>query len=115
MGDNEHYPHGDNVYSHAQRVLDDIKAEEEAPETDVSSTSNGHIRSTRSRDQKEIIDRITKYVSLKATCYSSPNQWHPKYSCKPAEGLERVGWHGKSTQHDGNPLVGRLCDLLLHR
>ena len=71
LGDDDHYPHGDDIYSHAQRVFDDIKAEEESPETDVSSTCDGHIRSTGSPDQEEIIDRITNYVRLEATCDSS--------------------------------------------
>ena len=34
LGNDEHYPHGDGIYSHAQRVFDDIKAEEETPSTD---------------------------------------------------------------------------------
>ena len=71
LGDDDQYPHGDDIYSHAKRVFDDISAEEESPETDVSSTSDGHITSTGSPDQEEIIDRITNYVSLKATCESS--------------------------------------------
>ena len=71
LGDDDHYPHGDDIYSHAQRVFDDIKAEEESLETDVSSTSDGHIRSTGSPDQEEIIDTITNYVRLEATCDSS--------------------------------------------
>ena len=71
LGDDDHYPHGDDIYSHAQRVFDDIKAEEESPETHVSSTSDGHIRSTGSPDEEEIIDRITNYVRLEATCDSS--------------------------------------------
>ena len=71
LGDDDHYPHGDDIYSHAQRVFDGIKAEEESPETDVSSTCDGHIRSTGSPDQEEIIDRITNYVRLEATCDSS--------------------------------------------
>ena len=71
LGDNDHYPHGDDIYSHAQRVFDELKAEEESHATDVSSTSDGHIRSTRNPDQEEIINRITKYVRLEATCDSS--------------------------------------------
>ena len=71
LGDDDDFPHGDDIYSHAQRVFDDIKAEEESPETDVSSTSDAHIRSTGSPDQEEIIDRITNYVRLEATCDSS--------------------------------------------
>ena len=71
FGDDDHYPHGDDIYCHAQRVFDDIKAEEESPETDVSSTCSGHTRSTGSPDQEEIIDRITNYVRLEATCDSS--------------------------------------------
>ena len=71
LGDDDHYPNGDDIYSHAQRAFDDIKAEEESPETDVSSTSDGHIRSTGSPDQEEIIDRITNYVRLEATRDSS--------------------------------------------
>ena len=71
LGDDDHYPHGDDIYFHAQRAFDDIKAEEESPETDVSSTWAGHIRSTGSPDQEEIIDRITNYVRLEATCDSS--------------------------------------------
>ena len=43
LGDDDHRPHGDDIYSHAQRVSDDTKAEEESPETDVSSTSDGYI------------------------------------------------------------------------
>ena len=84
LGDDDHYPHGDDIYSHAQRVFDDIKAEEESPETDVSSTCDGHIRSTGSPHQEEIIDRITNYVRLrghvrlirKANCtFSLPTYW----------------------------------------
>ena len=71
LGDDDHYPHGVDIYSHAQRVFDDIKSEEESPETDVPSTSDGHIRSTGSPDQEEIIDMITNYVRLEATCNSS--------------------------------------------
>ena len=71
LGDNDRYPHGDDIHSHAQRVFDDIKAEEESPETDVSSTSDGNIRSTGSPDQEEIIAKITNYVRLEATCDSS--------------------------------------------
>ena len=71
LGDDDHYPHGDDIYSHAQRVFDDIKTEEESPETNVSSTCDGHIRSTGSPDQEEIIDRITNYLRLEATCDSS--------------------------------------------
>ena len=70
LGDDEHYPHGDDFYSHAQRVFDDIKAEEETPEANVSSTLDGHNRSTGSPDQEEIINRITDYVTLEATCDS---------------------------------------------
>ena len=71
LGDDDRYPHGDDIYSHAQRVFDYIKAEEESPETDVSSKCDGHIRSTGSPDQEEIIDRITNYERLEATCDSS--------------------------------------------
>ena len=71
LGDDDHYTHGDDIYSHAQRVFDNIKAEEESPETDVSCTSDGHIRSTGSPDQEEIIDKITNYVRLESTCDSS--------------------------------------------
>ena len=71
LGDDENYPYGDDIYSDSQRVFDDIKAEEESPETDVSSRSDGHIRSTGSPDQEESIDKITNYVRLEATCDSS--------------------------------------------
>ena len=71
LGDDDHYPNGDDICSHAQRVFDDIKAEEEAAETVVSSTSDGHVRSTGSPDQEEIIDKIINYVWLEATCDSS--------------------------------------------
>ena len=71
LGDDDHYPHGDDIYSHAQRVFDDIKTEEESPETDVSSTCDGHTITTGSPSQEEIIDRITNYLRLEATCDSS--------------------------------------------
>ena len=68
LGDDEHYPHGDDIYSHAQRVFDDVNAEEELPQMDVSSTFDGHSRSTGSPDEEDIIDRITNYMTLEATC-----------------------------------------------
>ena len=90
LGDDDHYPHGDDIYSHAQRVFDDIKAEEESPETNVYSTSDGHISSKGSPDQEEIIDRITNYVRLESTCDSSAK------SLAPLVFLHACGGTGKS-------------------
>ena len=85
LGGNEHYPHGDDIYSHAQRVFHDIKAEEESPEMDVSSTSDGHIRSIGSPDREEIIDRITNYLRLQASCDSCAKQMAPLVFLNAAE------------------------------
>ena len=63
------------IITHMEMIFtpmpNDIKAEEESPETDVSSTCAGHTRSTGSPDEEEIIDRITNYLRLEATCDSS--------------------------------------------